>query len=81
LQQQLKTALWSDIGKMVDEAVMRQNRNATPQFIGALTEMVWTQIGLSSFLLSSFVSRFIPISLRLKGLAWLTETACREHGN
>jgi len=24
---------------------MSRNRNATPQFIGALTEMVWMQIG------------------------------------
>lgn len=30
---------------MVDEEVMKKNRNATPQFIGALTEMVWEQIG------------------------------------
>lgn len=30
---------------MVDEQSLRRNRNATPQFIGALTEMVWTQIG------------------------------------
>jgi hypothetical protein len=29
----------------VDEECLRRNRNATPQFIGALTEMVWTQIG------------------------------------
>ncbi|ODA84053.1 hypothetical protein RJ55_02571 [Drechmeria coniospora] len=27
---------------------MRRNINATPQFIGALTELVWTQIGDSS---------------------------------
>lgn len=31
---------------MVDENSLRHNRNATPQFIGALTEMVWTQIGM-----------------------------------
>lgn len=43
--QQLKAALWFSVGKMVDEDCIRRNRNATPQFIGALTEMVWTQIG------------------------------------
>lgn len=44
-EQQLKAALWFAVGKMVDEDCLRRNRNATPQFIGALTEMVWTQIG------------------------------------
>lgn len=43
--QRLKAALWFAVGKMVDEDSIRRNRNATPQFIGALTEMVWTQIG------------------------------------
>lgn len=32
---------------MVDAESMTRNRNATPQFIGALTELVWTQIGAS----------------------------------
>jgi len=44
-QQRLKAALWFAVGKMVDEQSLLRNRNATPQFIGALTEMVWTQIG------------------------------------
>lgn len=43
--QRLKAALWFAVGKMVDEESMRRDRNATPQFIGALTDMVWTQIG------------------------------------
>ncbi|KAI9669199.1 MAG: hypothetical protein M1817_004741 [Caeruleum heppii] len=30
---------------MVDEESLRLNVNVTPQFIGALTEMVWAQIG------------------------------------
>ncbi|TPX10454.1 uncharacterized protein E0L32_008673 [Thyridium curvatum] len=47
IQERLKAALWFAIGKMVDEESMRRNRNATPQFIGALTEMVWAQIGQS----------------------------------
>ena len=48
-QQRLKAALWFAVGKMVDEQSLRRNRNATPQFIGALTEMVWTQIGGLSY--------------------------------
>lgn len=39
---------------MVDDDCLRRNRNATPQFIGALTEMVWTQIGMTLLLFSSF---------------------------
>lgn len=33
---------------MVDEESLRRNRNATPQFIGALAELTWTQIGMFS---------------------------------
>ncbi|KAG5999753.1 hypothetical protein E4U43_001892 [Claviceps pusilla] len=42
--QRLKSALWFAVGQIVDEECLRRNRNATPQFIGALTELVWTQI-------------------------------------
>ncbi|KAF9880975.1 apoptosis-inducing taf9-like domain 1 family [Colletotrichum karsti] len=43
-RERLKAALWFSIGKIVDEESLKQNCNATPQFIGALTEMVWSQI-------------------------------------
>jgi centromere protein S len=42
--QRLKAALWYSIGKIVDEETLTLGINATPQFIGALTEMVWAQI-------------------------------------
>jgi hypothetical protein len=42
----LKSALWLSIGKIVDEETIKLGVNATPQFIGALTEMVWAQIGM-----------------------------------
>lgn len=44
LEERLKSALWLSIGKIVDEETIKLGVNATPQFIGALTEMVWTQI-------------------------------------
>lgn len=44
-QKRLKSALWYAIGQIVDEESLKRSRNATPQFIGALTEMVWAQIG------------------------------------
>ncbi|KAF2463453.1 uncharacterized protein BDR25DRAFT_245734, partial [Lindgomyces ingoldianus] len=40
----LKAALWYAIGQYVDEECLQKNLNATPQFIGALTELVYTQI-------------------------------------
>jgi hypothetical protein len=42
--QRLKSALWFAVGKIVDEASLERNLNASPQFIGALAEMVWMQI-------------------------------------
>ncbi|KAI9746472.1 MAG: hypothetical protein M1818_000185 [Claussenomyces sp. TS43310] len=45
LQERLKAALWFSVGKIVDEESLGMGINATPQFIGALTEMVWAQIG------------------------------------
>ncbi|KAK4169097.1 kinetochore component CENP-S-domain-containing protein [Cladorrhinum sp. PSN259] len=44
VRERLKSALWFSIGKIVDEEVLRRNRNATPQFIAALNEVVWTQM-------------------------------------
>ncbi|KAK1833249.1 centromere protein S [Podospora conica] len=44
LRERLKEALWFSIGKIVDDESLRWNRNATPQFIGALTDVVWAQI-------------------------------------
>ncbi|KAG9231878.1 kinetochore component CENP-S-domain-containing protein [Amylocarpus encephaloides] len=44
LRERLKASLWFSIGKIVDEETLRLNTSATPQFIGALTEMVWAQI-------------------------------------
>ncbi|PNY25391.1 Centromere protein S [Tolypocladium capitatum] len=53
-EQRLKSALWFAIGQIVDEESMRRNINATPQFIGALTELVWTQIENVAIDLESF---------------------------
>lgn len=39
--------MWLSIGKIVDEETVKLGINATPQFIGALTEMVWAQIGIA----------------------------------
>ncbi|KAK4109501.1 hypothetical protein N656DRAFT_738091, partial [Canariomyces notabilis] len=54
VRERLKEALWFTIGKMVDEESIRRNRNVTPQFIGALTAMVWQQIENVAMDLESF---------------------------
>ncbi|KAL2760658.1 hypothetical protein ACRALDRAFT_1059570 [Sodiomyces alcalophilus JCM 7366] len=53
-RERLKAALWFAVGQIVDEESMKKNRNATPQFIGALTEMVWEQIESTTTDLESF---------------------------
>ncbi|KAL1996529.1 hypothetical protein VTN49DRAFT_8129 [Thermomyces lanuginosus] len=54
LEERLKSALWLAIGRIVDEETLELGVNATPQFIGALTEMAWTQIETVSQDLESF---------------------------
>lgn len=53
-EQELKSALWSVVNDMVDKESIKQSRNATPQFIGALADMVWTQIESVAHDLESF---------------------------
>ncbi|KKK25197.1 hypothetical protein P175DRAFT_0530286 [Aspergillus ochraceoroseus IBT 24754] len=54
LEERLKSALWLSIGKIVDEETIKLGINATPQFIGALTELVWVQIETASQDLEAF---------------------------
>jgi len=42
--EKLKAALWYSIGQTVDAVTIAQDLNATPHFIGGLSEMVWAQI-------------------------------------
>jgi len=44
LRERLKATLWYHTGLLVDAESLRLGTNATPQFIGALTELVWSQI-------------------------------------
>ncbi|KAB5563327.1 kinetochore component CENP-S-domain-containing protein [Coniochaeta sp. 2T2.1] len=53
-RERLKASLWYAIGKIVDEESIKRNRNATPQFIGSLTELVMTQIESVAIDLESF---------------------------
>ncbi|KAH9821373.1 putative apoptosis-inducing TAF9-like domain 1 family protein [Teratosphaeria destructans] len=42
--EKLKSALWYGIGKTIDSLACEQDFNATPHFIGGLSELVWAQI-------------------------------------
>jgi hypothetical protein len=43
-EEKLKAALWYSVGQMVDAVALSQDLNATPHFIGGLSELVWAQI-------------------------------------
>lgn len=45
INDRLKSTLWYHIGQLVDEETINLGVNATPQYIGSLTELVWAQIG------------------------------------
>lgn len=55
ISQKLKSALWFQIGHLItEETSLLSGVSATPQFIGALTEMVWVQLENVAQDLSSF---------------------------
>ena len=43
-EEKLKAALWYAMGQTIDSVALAQNLNATPHFIGGLSEFVWSQI-------------------------------------
>lgn len=43
----MKTALYDSIVKIVEEETLKLDAIATPQFINALLELTWTQLGKS----------------------------------
>ncbi len=43
-EEKLKAALWYAVGQSVDSVALSQDLNATPHFIGGLSELLWAQI-------------------------------------
>ncbi|KAL2010965.1 hypothetical protein VTN00DRAFT_3683 [Thermoascus crustaceus] len=70
--QRLKSALWLSIGKIVDEETIKLGVNATPQFIGALTEMVWAQIETVSQDLEAFAKHAGRSTINVSDVMLLT---------
>lgn len=53
-EERLKSALWHSLGVHTDHSTLTQNLNATPQFIGALTELVYAHIAQTAKDLETF---------------------------
>lgn len=53
-EERLKAALWYSIGKTVDSVAVDSNTNASPQFIGGLTELVHLRITQAATDLEAF---------------------------
>jgi hypothetical protein len=51
-QERLKAALWYSVGQTIDSVSLAKDINATPHYIGALSEMLWGQIGTRMLLYS-----------------------------
>ena len=68
----LKSALWYAIGRTVDSEMLRlgssrdSDTNATPQFIGALTELVWGHAGAAFSFSSSSCQVYFHQHIRLQ---------------
>ncbi|KAK5274876.1 MHF histone-fold complex component [Exophiala xenobiotica] len=72
LQKKLRSALWFQIGKIVDEESINLGVNATPQFIGSLMELVWAQIGNAAIDLESFAKHAGRTTIRTDDVMLLT---------
>lgn len=44
-EERLKAALWYSVGQTIDSVSLAKDINASSHFIGALSEMLWAQIG------------------------------------
>lgn len=52
MDDRLKSTLWYHIGQLVDEETINLGVNATPQYTGSLTELVWAQLGKLGWLVN-----------------------------
>jgi histone H3/H4 len=52
--ERLRSALWYSVGKIVDEVTLAQGFNASPHFIGGLSELVAAKISAVAMDLEAF---------------------------
>ncbi|KAL1297555.1 hypothetical protein AAFC00_006123 [Neodothiora populina] len=70
--ERLKSALWHAIGGIVDAISLNQDINASPEFIGSLTELVWNQIHTSGRDLEAFTKHAGRSTIDTKDVMLLT---------
>ncbi|KAF2766140.1 hypothetical protein EJ03DRAFT_191930 [Teratosphaeria nubilosa] len=70
--EKLKSALWYSIGKTVDSLACEQDFNATPQFIGGLSELVWSQIQNAANDLEAFAKHGGRTTINTKDVSLLS---------
>jgi hypothetical protein len=60
-EERLKAALWYSVGQTIDSVSLSKHINATPHFIGAMSEMLWAQIGSKLRHISAVLAVFSDI--------------------
>ena len=86
LAEKLKSTLWFQIGKIVDEETFNLGVHGTPQYIGSLAELVWVQIANAAIDLESFAKHAGRQTVKTEDVMLLTrrneglEGILREEG-
>lgn len=70
-EEKLKAALWYAIGQTVDSVTLSQDLNASPHFIGALSEMAWAQIENVAHDLEAFAKHAGRSTINMKDVVLL----------
>lgn len=70
-EERLKAALWHSTGKAVDAVAVENNFNATPQFIGSLTELVHSKITTAATDLERFAKHADRLTINSKDVQLL----------
>lgn len=61
-EERLKAALWYSVGQTIDSISLSKDINATPHFIGALSETLWQQIGADMGNLETILPRSLILT-------------------
>ena len=71
-EEKLKAGLWYAMGQTIDAVAIEQNINATPHFIGGLSELVWGQIQTAAQDLEAFAKHRGKTTINTKDVELLS---------